>query len=54
MLPLPENLHPVMRKVFKKTVQRKTGSVDVNFAELAIEIRIFINEPDLEAISALE
>lgn len=54
MLPLPKDLHPVVREVFKKTVERKTGPIDVNLAELALEIRIFIDEPDLEAISTLE
>lgn len=52
MLPLAKDLHPVVRKVFKKTIERKTGTVDVDFAKLAIEIRIFVDEPDLQPISA--
>jgi hypothetical protein len=54
MLPLSKNLHPVMREVFKKTVQRKTGTVDVNFAELAVKIRVFIDQPDFQPIRTLQ
>jgi hypothetical protein len=43
-----------MREVFKKTVQRKTGTVDVNFAELAVKIRVFIDQPDFQPIRTLQ
>jgi hypothetical protein len=43
-----------MRKMLEKAIQGKTRPVDVNLAQLAIEIRVFVDEPDLETISASE
>jgi hypothetical protein len=43
-----------MCKVLKKAIQGKARPIDVNLAKLAIEIRILIDEPDLQPISAPE
>ena len=47
---LPEYLHTVVGKVLKKTVEREPRPVDVDVAQLSVEIFVFIDEADLHAI----
>ncbi len=44
MLTLPEYLHAVVSKVLEKSIQRKAWPVDVDFAQFAIEIGVFVDE----------
>lgn len=36
-----------MSEMVEKAIERKAGPVDVNLVQLAIEIGIFVDEPDL-------
>ncbi|MBV6493682.1 MAG: hypothetical protein LDLANPLL_01705 [Turneriella sp.] len=38
-----ENLYPVVRKVFKKAVQGKPWTVNVNFMERAAKVGVFVD-----------
>ena len=51
---LAEDLHTVMRKVLKKTIERETGTVDVNFAQFAVKIGISVDDADLQPIRIFE
>ena len=50
MLPLPEHLHTVMRKMLEETIERKPGSIDVNLAQLAVEIGVFVDKTNLQPV----
>ena len=50
MLTLPEHLHTIMRKVLEKTVKREPRPVDVDVTQLTVEICVFVDEADLQAI----
>jgi len=39
-----------MRKVLEKTVKREPRPVDVDVAQLTVEICVFVDEADLQAI----
>lgn len=43
-----------MRKVLKKTIERETGTVDVNFAQFAVKIGISVDDADLQPIRIFE
>ena len=50
MFALPEHLHAVMRKVFEKAVESKPRAVDVDIAQLAVEVCVCVDKADLQTI----
>lgn len=50
MLALTKNLQAVVCEMFEKTVECEARPVYVDLAQLAIEIGVFIDEADLQAI----
>lgn len=54
MLPLTKNLNAVVREVFEKTIERKPRTINVDLAQLTIEIGVRIDKPDLQPIRALQ
>lgn len=44
MLTLPEDLHAVVGKVFEKSIECKPRAVDVDLAQLSVEIGVFVDE----------
>lgn len=54
MLALAKNLNAIVSEMIEKAIERKAGPVDVDFVQLAIEIGVFVDEPDLQPIRALQ
>lgn len=39
-----------MRKMLEETIERKPGTVDINFAQLAVEIGVFVDKTNLQPV----
>ena len=54
MFTLPEHLHAVMRKVLEKAVESKSRPVDVDIAQLAVEVCVCVDKADLQTIRVFQ
>jgi hypothetical protein len=51
MFALAEDLHAVVGKVLKKSVERKARAVNVDIAQFAVEIGVFVDQLQTQPVS---